>query len=501
MMKKMGYSFKSSSRNDFLTNLIIVVISALIVFVSSKIFNKDNLISEESIIAYALAIAIAYCKIAVEAVEKLMFKKFDTNLISTAAILIIFASQQFEMAAIVAVVYSFCKCISDLVCSDFSDKILYENGEQLYYTRIIGDKSESVPVSELESGDTIKVSKGDYLAFDYKTDDESSYKAGCFSLSDEALVTVCKVCDYEIDFSVVNKNGLSNTEKKLNLVIYTYIIAVVLFGAFMFTKSLLGNKTFFESLYYFGIYLLFANPFSLNSGIATAVAFKLQSLKEKGIFLKNSRCIEKLSEAKRIVFDENIAKTEVNNLNNEAVKAVRISEVLKIKTALRSDKESDVNKLIGFEECVDEEGIGSEEKTLYICEKPICENEKLICLSTEKNSENYIEKGAMTEVVKECRTAKWLKFFNIFRVFSAVISNLVLILAFALPSVSAAISNLAIEWSAIDVESVKVKIAESLVGNGTLAPWLISLVHLVLIVVYLFISMAFINKKDDKKLR
>lgn len=107
----------------------------------------------------------------------------------------------------------------------------------------------------------------------------------------------------------------------------------------------------------------------------------------------------------------------------------------------------------------------------------------------------------MTEVVKECRTAKWLKFFNIFRVFSAVISNLVLILAFALPSVSAAISNLAIEWSAIDVESVKVKIAESLVGNGTLAPWLISLVHLVLIVVFLFISMAFINKKDDKKLR
>lgn len=493
-MKKTGYSFKNSSKNDFLTNLIIVVISALIVFVSAKVLNKGNLSSEKAIIAYALAIAIAYCKIAVEAVEKLMLKKFDVNLITTAAILVIFASQNFEMAAIVAVVYSFCKCIADLVCSDFSDKIIYENSEQLYYTKIGSAENETVTVSKLNVGDRVKVSKGDYLAFDYKTDDGKNYKSGYFLLCDEAEVTVCAICDYEIDFSVMN-NGLSKTEKRLNTVVYIYIIATVLIAFFMFVKAIIDKKTLFESLYFLGIYLLFANPLSLNSGIATAIAFKLQSLKDKGIFLKNARSIEKICESKRLIIDESIAK-DGDTLNNDAVKAVRIAEILKLKTAVNTNENSSVNKLIGFDECLENEEDFSAEKSVYLCEKQITENDNLICLTVDKESDNYIEKSALTEVVKECRSARWLKFFEIFRVFSAIFVNLIMIICFALNSVSSAISNLAIEWSAVDIESVKVKIAEALVSNNTLSPWLIAAVHLVIIVAFLFISMVFINKKE-----
>ena len=86
----MNYKFKNSARNDFAINMLLVFISAMLIFISFKVVSN-----KATIVIYALSIAVSYCKIAVEAIEKLIAGKVHSSLISTVAVLVIFASQKF----------------------------------------------------------------------------------------------------------------------------------------------------------------------------------------------------------------------------------------------------------------------------------------------------------------------------------------------------------------------------------------------------------------------
>ena len=93
-MKNSKYYYKNSSKNDFFTNLVIVIISAIFVFLGANVFSGNSVAgsSKFSIVVYAVAVAVAYCRIAVETIEKLLLKRFDVNIISVLAVLLIFAS-------------------------------------------------------------------------------------------------------------------------------------------------------------------------------------------------------------------------------------------------------------------------------------------------------------------------------------------------------------------------------------------------------------------------
>ncbi len=500
-MKNSKYYYKNSSKNDFFTNLVIVIISAIFVFLGANVFSGNSVAgsSKFSIVVYAVAVAVAYCRIAVETIEKLLLKRFDVNIISVLAVLLIFASQQFKSAALVAVVYSFCKCIFDLICADFSDKILSNSEEQLFYTVVSEEGEIEMPCSKLQKGDKIIAHLGDYLAFDYSVDgSEKVYKAGSFNLAEEKEVTVKQICDYEIDFSVLNKNSMSKTEKSLQIFTYVYIVVIFLFAVFMFAKSLAGGTEFYKSLYNLGLYLLFANPLTLNSGMFFAGAFNLISLNKSGVKINNNADLEKLANTKKIVFDESVVGLPDNTLNNEVVKAVRIAEVLKINTAYLGNEDSAAVDLVGFDECVEE--IPNQIGTTYIGEKEEeCKN--TLKVSTNENAESFVDNNSLTQLVKSCKSTKWLKFFEFFRVAFGIVFNFVLMLVFSSNSIANRINNVIIENEGIEQKPLVARLFETMVNDNSLSPWIIAFFHLAIIIIFMFISMSFINKNYNKKLR
>ncbi len=499
-MKNSKFSFKNSSKNDFITNLIIVIVSAMLVFAGAKVFNNNTAsgTGKYTIIVYAVAIAVAYCKIAVEAIEKLILKRFDVNLISVFAVLVIFAAQQFESAAIVATVYAFCKCIADLISADFSDRILENLPEQLYYNVVSNKKETKTPYSALQEGDKVNAHFGDYLAFSYTVEGSKRvYKAGYFNLADEKEVTVNSISDYEIDFSVINKKDMSKTEKILQIATYAYVASILLFAVFLFVKSLANGAGMYDGLYKLGLFTLFANPVTLNSGIVFAGIFSLISLKNSGVEIKNSVDLEKLSNTKTFVFDKGAVCESDNTLNNDAVKAVRVAEVMKIKTAYLGDENSAEADLIGFDEYLNEV---QDEKGLTYVAKNCGEVKNALLVSNEKNAESFVEKTSFIKLVKSRNFAKYLKFFAIFRLAFGIVVNFAIMLLYLSGSIVNKINNYIIEADT-ETKSLVTKILEKTFTDNYLAPWIIVVLQAVVIIVFMFISMSFIDKNNNKKLR
>lgn len=500
-MKNIKFAFKNSSKNDFIMNLIIVICSLLLVFVGAKFFTSGEQASSSkySIIVFAIAIAVAYCKIAVEAIEKLIAKRFDYNLLSIFSVLVIFASQHFKEAAIVAVIYSFCKCIYDLICADFSEKVISNCDEKLFYTVISDGKEVKKAYSDLQEGDKVLAHNGEFLAFSYVFDgNKKVFKSGNFHYNNEVEVTVVQLADYEIDFSVVNKNTMSKTEKILQIITYAYMLSILSFALYLFVKSIVKGDGAYAGLYKFGLFSLFLNPFTINSGLIFANLFSILSLKKEGVCIKDNADLEKLSNTKTVVFEPSTVCEADETLNNEVVKAVKIAKLLKIDTAYLGDENSNEFSLAGFQKCLDK--VPDENGITYVCEKNSEFNNALV-VSTDSKEENCVEKASLTKLVKAFVKTKWVKVFQIVRVALGVVINFAVMATFLSSSIVNKISNYVIENGNTETKSIIVKILEQTNDGSTLSPWIIAVVQLAVIIIFMFVSLSFYNKNCNKKLR
>lgn len=522
-MKKQGYIYKNSSKNDFVVNLLIIVIAALLIFMGIKFFKQKG-----SIVVFALSIAFSYCRIAVEAIEKLLAKKFDADIISTVAVLVMFASQEFKASAIVAIIYSFSRCLFSFICADASDKLLKDDENRLSYTVMNNETGTKVFAEELEPGSRVLVSNGDYLSFSYSYDNGTglkNYKSGLFEAADTAVVTVEQVMPYEIDFEASAKENNSKTEKTVHIAVMVYTIAMILFSLFMFIKTFINSKDLFDSLFVLGTYLLFANPATINSGIVNSGIFILKSFKSKGIELENTADIEQISRVKKVVFDkEGVITDSSDNFNSGAAKAMKIASVLKVKTAIiSSEDEQSVKK--AAEICNVSEfksGLTNEAKTEFLAENSKSEtvlyvtasdaesSKNVITFSTSSNERKCVDKTKLNELVKSIKQAKMFRIFAYIRLALGAICNLTAVYVFVTGMLDKYFNNRLVELEGLvtkdangqDKIPLMKRIIECLLYNDTLAPWVIACMHIVIINLFLVIAAAFLNNSNNnKKLR
>ena len=511
----MNLKYKNSGKNDFAINLLISLIAGMLWFMGAKFFE-----GKASIVVYALAIAVSYCKISVEAIEKLMNKKFSPMIISTVAILIIFASQKFAAAAGVAVVYSLCKAIYDYICSLFSEKINIDEDNKLKYNVVCGEEMKEVFAEDLMEDDVVSVKYGDYIGFSYvlvNAKDTKAHKAGKFTANKEGFVKVVELVDYEIDFLESSFESTPRCVKfsKIFTLICTILTAV---GALsMFALNILRGEEFFEAFYVLGVYLVFANPLVFNSGVILSGLLCLTNFENKGVYLKNVSVIEKLSRVKKIFFKKKVALDSETKAAQGTVKAVKIANVLNIETELLSDADDKDTFVIanacGFKQydsgCDDEkikETLAEqviEGTVAYVCEGDFEQTKNILTVGTEQDSEVTVEKDNLPEFVKAVKTSKLYKWFVVLRSIIGAFINFVVMAFFASGIGDKYLSNKLLDIdmtvAGTDNSTFMSKVANCLLYNDMLAPWIIAFVHLIIINLLLFVTVCFLN--DDKKLR
>lgn len=506
----MNYKFKNSAKSDFAINMLLVLISAMLIFIGLKVASN-----KATIVIYALSIAVSYCKIAVEAIEKLIGGKIHSSLISTAAVLVIFASQEFMAAAAVAVVYSLSKAIFDFICSHFSDKLLENEEIKPYYNVVLGEELKSVSIDELVEGDIVKVKKGDYLAFDYLCEDakgvKKSCKAGKFSAFDEADVVFVSRYPYEIDFEESTANELSKSERITALFEKAYTVIALVIAVLMFVLKITKGETFTDSLFIFGVFLLFVNPLSISSGVLQAGLFTRKNLKNQGINLESISDVEKLSRVKKILFTKDIVVENENCVNEDVVKAVKIADVLKVETELLGsgdDRETEaIAVAAGFNQF--ESGCDEEKTKEIIAEQVIKGTVAYVSTKATENTKNVLSlseenvtKKALPKLVQGIKSAKIYKWFVNARAVLGVLINAVVIEVYASGIGDKILTKFFGEsgiQGSVETFSIKDKIAKCFIYNNAMAPWLIGIVHLCLINVLLFVTIGFLN--NNKKLR
>ncbi len=507
----MNYKYRNSQKNNFAVNLLLVVISAVLIFAGAKVLGN-----KAAIVVYALSIAVSFCKIAVDGIEKVINKKISGSLVATVCVLLIFASQKFLAASVVALLYSLSKVIFDYICSIFSDKILQEDENKLTYEVLEDDKSVAVFVEDLAEGDEILAKPGDYLAFDYlcKTKDgkEKVFTAGKFSALNEMVVKVVAPVPYEIDFEESKIEPKSKTERIVSGITNGYCLLMIVVALCMFGVDIVKTGSVVASLYVLGTYLLFVNSLSLTSGIVFAGLFSLKNLKNKGISLENTTDLEDLSTVKKVVITDELIGQTVADEN--VVKAVKVANVLNFETELLSDDDEDKTsvkaKTIGFSAY--KSGVG--EDLAQVVDVPLkkglsavitskqVETSKALVFGLNENSRLYVLKEKLVNFAKAINYSKIYKWFSYARVAVGAAVNAVVCAVFASGKGAEFISNMLLETdetSADSIISTKSKILNALIENEMLAPWIITLVHLVLINVLLGVTIAFLN--DDKKLR
>lgn len=515
-MYKMKYKYRNSSKNEFALNLLIILIAAILWFMGAEFFSN-----KAAIIVFALSIAVCYCRIAVEAIEKIISGKVTSALISTVAILIIFASQQFSAAAMVAIVYSLCKTVFDFICSLISDKLTKDDENKLKYDVVCQDDVKSVSAEELSEDDLVKVKKGDHLAFDYYVQAENGekkrYKAGKFTVSDEALVEVIENVEYEIDFSEsVGESETSKAEKVANIIKNIYTVAAVIIALVMFVIKTVNGDSLFDSLYIFGMYLLFANPLSIDSGILQAGLLSIKSLKDNGIKVKSTADVEKLSKVNKVFFSDSVAVCG-EKANPDMVKAVKIADVLNLETELLcagDEKESavianacDFKRYQSFcneeksKEIIAEQVIGG--TVAYVCDKGCEQTKKVIGFSVDEG-ENRIGKTSLSALIKATKSTKFYKWFVVARAAAGAFINMLVIAFYASGIGDRFFANKLVETdmtvtSSTDGVSIADKLIKCFVYNDMMAPWIIALIHIFVINLFLFVTVCFLN--NNKKLR
>ena len=511
----MNYKFKNSARNDFAINMLLAFISVMLIVIGFKIVSN-----KVAIVVYALSIAVSYCRVAVEAIEKIAGRKIHSSLISTVAVLVIFTSQNFMAAAIVAVIYSVSKAISDFICSVFSEKLLENEDIKPCYNVVSGEELKRVSVDELVEGDVVKVNKGDYLAFSYSYVDSSgvnhNFKSGKFSVCDEALVSFVSPYPYEIDFEASTSEEPSNSERITALISKAYTVIALVIAVLMFVLKIVKGAVFTDSLFTLGVFLLFANPLSINSGVLQAGFFLRKDLKRQGINLKNVCEVEKLSRVKKVLFAQDVVMEDEKFINEDVIKTVKIADVLKIETELLGSGDEKETEAIavaaGFNQF--ESGC-DEDKTKEIIAEQVIQGTVAYVSSGEientkiENTKNVLSlsrantsKKALTKLVQEIKSAKIYKWFvNIRMAFGALV-NFAVIAVYASGIGDKFLHGLLEDSGAqgsVASFTLKEKIAKWFIYNNSLAPWFIGIVHLCLINILLLVTIAFLN--NNKKLR
>jgi len=466
-------------------------------------------------VVYAIAIAVCFYKIAIEAIEKLINGKIHFTFISLVSVLLLFASQKFLTSSIVAIIFSLTMAVYDLIRYLFSKNLLEDDENKLKYDVLLEDETyKTVFAEDLQKGDVVKVEKGDYLSFDYiytnENGEEKKYNAGKFMIDAEnQVVKVCAFVDYEIDFDETEKDKKSKVFKIVSAVSNYYTILMVAVAILMFVLDYVQSKTILHSLYVFGVYLIFANLLVINSGVFAAGLFSLKDLKSKGVKLSNVSDLEKLSKVKKVFFDSSVALMDETKPRETVIKAVKIADVLGIKTQLLSKKDDETSavyaKTIGFENVTSEvsddmvsDVVDTPIKSggsAYVTSKPIETNNAFV-ISTEKGEGNHVCKCKLGEFIKAIKYSKIFSWFSYARIAVGVVVNSAILAVFASGKGAQILANKLVET---DVTTFKGKVLTALVQNEMLAPWIICGVGLVLINLLLFATLAFLT--DDKKLK
>lgn len=518
-MEKSKIVYKNSAKNEFAVNLLIIVIAGLLTFMAAKFCNTGagHLNEKVAIVIYAIAIAVSYCRIAINAVERILAKKFNADIISTVAILIIFASQKFLVAAIVSLIYALSKNFYELINAHFSDKII-ENSDLAPTYIVVNDENEKeLSVRELENGDKVRVNKGDYLAFSYSFTNGSgltkNYKAGKFNACESGIVTVLDVEIFEIDFeSTADNFDKSKAEKKADFAVLVYTIAAVFLAVAMCVLKAM-NGGFMDALYTFGVYLLFACPVSIDSGNFIAGFFMIKSLKSYGVNVNTNQNIEDLGSVKSICYEEDVALSG-DKVDADVVKAVKTAKVVKLNSVYIGKDEDKAEKAVkvggfnSYKTVTDDEElkdtlskVAGKNKAVYVsCEKTD-DIKNVINFTTSGDNETTVKHKNLFELVKEIKNCRFYKLFLYIRVAIGVVINFLAVGIFASGKLDSLLSNKLLETDAVGEDTIGVmnKILSVFVYDNKLAPWLIAIMHLVLINVLLLFVQLLLN--DNKKLR
>ncbi len=348
-MKKFAHKYKNSYKNDFLFNLVLILVSVVLTFAASKFFTSGigMLNAKNGIIIYALAIVFAFSKPAIDAIEKLFNGKFSSQIVAIASILLMFASKRYLAACVIAIIFSFCECVYNLILSDISTEYIDCEGE-LEYLVVTDTNYVKTPLSKLECGDLVLASEGDYLSFSYETQDSSgktkTIKPGYFTLSENMVVKVVSPCEYDIDFNE-NCTSLGRT---INLISYIICGLVGALAVFLTVKGFIDGKSVQDCIYTFAKYLLFATPFAYTSGITQVVYILKKVFANKGVVLNDFEDVQNLSTVKKIFF----AQKGVVTQGKPELKSVEASdgytkeEVLKYCAIANNDISSSIDTVL-----------------------------------------------------------------------------------------------------------------------------------------------------------
>lgn len=514
----MNMKYKNSTKNDYAVNLLTVLLSVMLIFMGAKFFGNKM-----SIVTYALSIAVCYCKIAIDSIEKIMSKKFDSSIIATASIFIIFASQNFYASAFVAAVYSFLYYTEAFIKSLFSDKLLSDDDYKISYKVLCDEKEKITFADDLKVGDKVLVEKGDFLAFDYVAENgekgEKNYKSGVFNLSDSAVVTVTQIKEYEIDFDYPVKEKVSNAENIATVITKVYTVLAIVIALLMFVLKYQDTNSLVTSLYTLGMYLLFATPASCFSGITFAGLFTIKALKQDGLDLKDTSEAEKLSRVKKIVFEnEGVVTLENDNFNTDVIKAVKIADVLNVKTALVSsdtkERTASITKTCGFSESYFECDEQTKSDVLvesavqntvaYVSKNTSIDAKKVVSVCVENSDTNSVKKDKLLTVVKAINKTKVFKLFALARASVGAFVNFVAIAIFASGIGEKVVekifvnSPMAVTKDGVDT-SLKAKLLKVIICNDMLAPWLIVCVQIALVLIFLLSALAFLNSRKNEQ--
>ena len=349
-MKNFAHKYKNSYKNDFMFNLVLILVSVVLTFAASKFFTSGIglLNAKNGIIIYALAIVFAFSRPAIDAIEKLFCGKFSSQIVAIVSILLMFASKRYLAACVIAIIFSFCECVYNLILSDISSEYIDCEGE-LEYLVVTDTNYVKTPLSELKNGDLVLASVGDYLSFSYETQDSSgkikTTKSGYFTLSESKVVKVVTPCDYDIDFD----ETCTSLGKTMTFVSYGICAVVAALALVLAFKSHMDGKSLQDCIYTFAKYILFATPFAYTSGITQVVYILKKVFAKKGVALKDFEDVQNISSIKKIFFaQKGIVTQDKPELKSvEVVDGYTKEDVLKYCAIANNDISSSLDNVFG----------------------------------------------------------------------------------------------------------------------------------------------------------
>ena len=260
----------------------------------------------------------------------------------------------------------------------------------------------------MQKDDVVKVARGEHLAFDYIYKDENEVskncKSGTFNLADEAQVTVIAPYPYEIDVAEFKGDACSESETIVKWVERIFCGIAAFAALVLFVLKIKNGAEITDALYTLGVYLLFVNPLVFSSGVLHAGLFSLKNLKQKGVSIQNTSELETLSNVNKIYFTNEVMLDSETKVNEDALKAVKIANVLGVQTELLSDKNAEQTKAIvetvglsaGIDncdceksECIIAEQVVSD-TVVYVCEKDYENTKKVIAVNTKKTDKKSL---------------------------------------------------------------------------------------------------------------